>query len=77
MTATDTHKSGSSEPIDAERHIRLYIQMDCSEPDALIAGKLFNDFRKDLIDSFPQARIKDRQYDRSRVDNEQPGEASA
>lgn len=76
MTAPDTPKNGSSEPIDAKHHIRLYIQIDCSEPDALIAGKLFNDFRKTLVQSFPQARIKDRQYDRARIDADQTGEAS-
>ncbi len=57
--------SGFGEDGQANHDIRLYIQMDCSEADGIIAGKLFNEFRKTLIASFPRARIKDRQYDKT------------
>lgn len=50
----------SYNPVENDK-VRLYIRMDCSEDDAMIAGEWFTELGKKLRMRFPAASIETRQ----------------
>jgi|GEM_PF-4315913 len=51
-------------PIPENRRVRLYVRMDCSEADSVIAAEFFTVFYKIIGSRFMGAAIEARQYDR-------------
>ncbi|MEO1241008.1 MAG: hypothetical protein AAFX54_03795 [Pseudomonadota bacterium] len=54
------------EAIDLNRRVRLYVRMDCSEAEGVIAAEFFTVFEQIIAKRFMGAAITARQYDRAR-----------
>jgi len=64
--------SKPAENSDDRRNVRMSVQIDCCERDALIAAEFFTVFQKLLGSRFPRAIITGRQYDREKYDYDEP-----